>query len=116
MGETVRDLRQMLELGDSAGWQPPIVSTVASTGEGVVELWDAVAAHRRHLTESGALLELRRTRLVREVRDEVVNTVRRRVRRRMDEATWQRTIDEVVARQTDPWTAARQIADLAAPG
>ncbi len=55
-------------------------------------------------------------RLVQEVRAEVVNTVRRRVRRRMDDAAWQRTIDRVESREIDPWTAARQIADLAAPG
>jgi hypothetical protein len=34
----------------------------------------------------------------------------------MDGATWQRTIDRVESREIDPWTAARQIADLATPG
>jgi LAO/AO transport system kinase len=116
VGETVRDLRQMLELGDTGAWRPPIIPTVAESGEGVDELWVAVGAHRRHLVESGELAELRRARLVEEVRAEVVNTVRRRVRRRMDDATWQRTIDLVESREIDPWTAARRIADLAAPG
>ncbi len=111
--ETVRDLRQMLELGGGQGWQPPILPTVAETGDGVAELWKAIAAHRRHLMESGELQAVRRARLVEQVRAEVVNTMRRRVRRRMDDDTWQRTIDRVAARQVDPWTAAREIIDLA---
>ena len=54
--ETARDLRQMLELSGDLEWRPPIVETVASAGEGVVELWAAIAAHREHLENSGALV------------------------------------------------------------
>ena len=38
--ETRRDLELMLDLTDLGDWRPPIVETVASTGEGVDELWD----------------------------------------------------------------------------
>jgi len=113
--ETVRDLRQMLELGGAHGWQPPIVPTVAESGEGVADLWNAIAAHRRHLLEDGELQALRRDRLVQEVRAEVINTVRRRVRGGIDDKTWHRIIDRVVAREVDPWTAAREITDMARP-
>ena len=34
-------------------WRPPIVETVASTGEGVDDVWDEVARHRDHLGSSG---------------------------------------------------------------
>jgi LAO/AO transport system kinase len=57
--ETARDLRLMLQLSGTLDWTPPIVKTVASTGEGVAELWDAIAAHRAHLERSG-VLEVRR--------------------------------------------------------
>ena len=57
--ETARDLRLMLQLSGSLEWTPPIVKTVASTGEGVGELWDAVSSHRKHL-EQGGRLERRR--------------------------------------------------------
>ena len=43
----------------SPEWRPPIVSTVATDGTGVADLWQAVVDHRRHATESG-LLERRR--------------------------------------------------------
>ncbi len=114
VSETVRDLRQMLELGGERDWWPPIVPAVAQSGEGVDEIWGAVGEHRRHLMDSGRLADRRRERLVEEMRAEVFNTVRRRARRHLDDETWHRLIDEVVARRLDPWTAARQIADLAA--
>ena len=62
--ETARDLRNMLELSGSLEWTPPIVETVASTGDGITGLWDAIASHREHLENLGEL-ERRRTRSVR---------------------------------------------------
>ena len=53
--ETARDLRLMLQLSGTLEWTPPIVETVASTGEGVAELWDAIASHREHLEHRGEL-------------------------------------------------------------
>jgi len=57
--ETSRDLRLMLQLSGTLDWTPPIVRTVASAGEGIAELWDAIASHRKHL-ESRGQLEVRR--------------------------------------------------------
>ena len=48
-----RDLRQMLDLSAPGRGGPPIVETVATTGEGVDGLWSAVARHRAHLLGSG---------------------------------------------------------------
>ncbi|MGD8415029.1 MAG: methylmalonyl Co-A mutase-associated GTPase MeaB [Candidatus Latescibacterota bacterium] len=54
------DLRATLEFRyGGAGWSPPVVQTVANTGDGVDELAEAVAGHRAHL-ESGTGLEDRR--------------------------------------------------------
>ena len=53
--ETARDLRNMLELSGTLEWTPPIISTVASSGDGVPELWDAIASHREYLEQSGEL-------------------------------------------------------------
>jgi len=63
--ETARDLRNMLELSGTLDWTPPIVQTVASTGDGVPELWDAIASHREHLERRGTL-EARRAERARE--------------------------------------------------
>jgi LAO/AO transport system kinase len=64
----VRDLVAMLDLGPAPAWTPPIVETVATTGDGVDRLWDAVVAHRDHLATSGLLETRRRERRHDEVR------------------------------------------------
>ena len=53
--ETRRDLEQMLDLSDLPhdAWRPTIVTTVANTGEGVPELWDAVLEHREYAEVQG---------------------------------------------------------------
>ena len=66
--EARRDLEQMLDLSSLGAWRPPIVDTVASTGEGLVELWDQVARHRAYLRQSGLLERRRADRMAHELR------------------------------------------------
>jgi LAO/AO transport system kinase len=70
--ETRRDLELMLDLTDLGPWRPPIVETVASTGEGVEGLWAAIGQHRDHQIEHGTLDRQRRERLEREFRQILV--------------------------------------------
>ena len=53
--ETRRDLELMLDLTELGPWRPPIVETVASTGDGTEELWDTIGHHRAHQIEHGTL-------------------------------------------------------------
>ena len=54
--QVVRDLRSVLSLADKSDrWRPPIVKTVAQTGEGVDDLIEAIASHRERLTSTGEL-------------------------------------------------------------
>ncbi len=64
--ETRRDLVHMLQLSTSLDWVPPIVETVASTGDGIHELWAAIGSHRAHLEAHGGLERRRLARLVQE--------------------------------------------------
>jgi LAO/AO transport system kinase len=52
---TVESLCAMLELGgaESGGWRPPVLKTIARTGEGVEALADAIRRHHEYLKESG---------------------------------------------------------------
>ena len=55
---TVRELRAMVSLGrreaaEPGSWRPPIVTTVATAGEGLSELLAAVAAHQEWLDADG---------------------------------------------------------------
>ena len=51
----VSEVRSILALDTESDWDPPIVLTEALRGEGIEELWDRLAAHRRFLEDSGTL-------------------------------------------------------------
>lgn len=73
--EAARDLRLMLQLSRDLQWTPPIVETVATTGDGVAELWDAITSHRHYLEQGGHLASRRAKR----AKEETVRIARRRL-------------------------------------
>ncbi len=67
---TERALRAMLELANPGrkpeqelGWQPLVLRTVASTGQGVPELAETILRHGQYLQQAGAWRERERQRL-----------------------------------------------------
>lgn len=111
VAETRRDLEQMLEMSDLPpdAWRPPIVATVASTGEGVGELWEAVLAHRAYAEQSGQLAARRAFRSSEELREIVVVRLRERAREICTGQRWDELSDAVAARRIDPWSAADEM-------
>jgi LAO/AO transport system kinase len=104
----------MLDLSELGDWRPPIVATVASRNEGMTELWDAVLSHRSHL-EAGSELERRREqRLARELDEIVVRTLQQRARDLLTGTTYEKLYADVLARRTDPWSAAEKLLDALA--
>jgi LAO/AO transport system kinase len=108
---TARDLRHMLSLGDrtEGSWVPPIVTTVASRGEGVAEVVDALERHDAWLRSSGRLDARRRERAADEVEAIAVTSLRER----MGDLRGGRLLDtlagRVVAGEIDPYAAADQL-------
>ena len=109
--ETRRDLEQMLDLSDLPhdAWCPTIVTTVANTGEGVPELWDAVLEHREYAESSGLLEERRRFRSSEELREIVANRLRERAREICTGDRWDEVTGEVTEQRLDPWSAADEM-------
>ena len=107
----VRDLEQMLDLGAARAWRPPVLATIATTGEGIEPVWEAVQDHRRHLESTGTLVEQRSARLRQELRRAVVAELLRRAEGAAGEDRLVALGAEVAARRLDPWTAARQLLD-----
>jgi GTPase len=102
---TVSDLSSMLDLSPSTRWKPPIVRTVATTGEGVDELWQQIKAHRKSLESNGAITARRRERLAAELRALVAEEL---LARTGDVASGERfdaLVDAVASRTTDPYSA-----------
>ncbi|HEU4356227.1 MAG TPA: methylmalonyl Co-A mutase-associated GTPase MeaB [Actinomycetota bacterium] len=110
----VRDLQQMLRLGPETAWTPPVLKTAAADGTGVVDLWDAIAAHRAHIERTGALAEGRRARLLRELEDLTVEGLRGRVRSMLEDDA--ALAAALVERRTDPYRAAWLLVERAAAG
>ena len=104
--DTERDIRQMLELGGSRDWDPPVVRTVATTGEGVADLWRAIAAHRFFLQTSGGLAERRHARLRDEVRAIALARLAAGVDERCAAPEFDAVMARVDAREVDPYAAA----------
>jgi LAO/AO transport system kinase len=103
-----RELRSMLGLADrpEGAWRPEIVKTVASSGEGIDEVVAAIDRHREHLRSSGEL----NARRLRRARDEIeaiaVTALRERWRDVHENTALDELASEVVAGDTDPYSAA----------
>ena len=90
-------------------WRPPIVATVASTGEGTAELWAELARHPAHLEATGALADRRAARLAAELERVVAARLAERVAGLVDEPAYRELRAEVIDRRLDPWSAADRI-------
>ncbi|MBS1837118.1 MAG: methylmalonyl Co-A mutase-associated GTPase MeaB [Actinobacteria bacterium] len=108
-GETRRDLEAMLTYGSRQDHAPVIVETVATTGAGVADLWDALLAHREHLVDSGELRRRRAARTERELRDVVAARLTERAAALCDGAAWDAARNDVLAGRLDPWAAADRL-------
>ena len=107
--DTTRDLEQMLDLSSLGDWRPPIVETVASTGEGVDALWAEIERHRRHLEDHGDIERLRHQRLEREFRLVLAGRIEREIDVLCSDGAFAGLAQAVVERRLDPYDAAEQL-------
>lgn len=124
--DTRRDLELMLDLSHvtgldrdpatNPGRRPPIVMTVATAGEGVADLVDALADHRDALA-AGDRWSARRARRARfELAVRVSAGTDRRLRGLLDDPEGRALVDDVATGRRDPVSAARELGSrLAAP-
>ncbi|MEU8133088.1 methylmalonyl Co-A mutase-associated GTPase MeaB [Streptodolium elevatio] len=109
---TARELNHMLSLGpsrDPDSWRPPILKTVASRGEGLDEVVEALEKHRAWMAANGTL-DVRRQR---RVRAEVEAIALAALRDRMAGPTGGRRADALAGRvadgSLDPYAAADEL-------
>jgi LAO/AO transport system kinase len=109
---TARELNHMLAMGErrSPGdWRPPIVKTVASRGEGVDEVVEALEKHRAWLVSTGELAERRHRRVCEEVEAIAVTALRERMGDLHGDQRLDTLADRVLAGETDPYSAADEL-------
>jgi len=109
--DTRRDLEHMLDLSALDGWRPPIVETVATTGQGLGDLAGVVAGHRRHLEAEGRLAARRAERSAVELRRIVAERIDQRAGRLCAGPDFDALQEQVMARTLDPWAAADRLLD-----
>ena len=108
--ETRRDLEAMLDMSMTMGeWRPPIVSCVASTGDGVEELWAKVRDHRSYLESSGELQRRRERRLLDELHGVLVSRIEHDLRTAESGEKWDRITSDLLKRELDPYQAAEEL-------
>lgn len=111
--ELTRDLRSIRSLGlmaggESGGWDQPVIRTSAYTGEGIGNLVEAIASHRRWLQETGED-EVRRTNIIAaEISVRVQSGLLARLSLENDERM-QSLIKQVLAREITSHRAAEEL-------
>ncbi|MFI6985840.1 methylmalonyl Co-A mutase-associated GTPase MeaB [Embleya sp. NPDC050154] len=109
---TARELGHMLSLGEARGpgdWRPPIVKTVASRGEGVDEVVEALEKHRAWMEASGELTRRRRRRVADEVEAIAVTALRSRIGDLRDGLRLDALAARVLSGDLDPYAAADEL-------
>ncbi|MDQ6748393.1 MAG: methylmalonyl Co-A mutase-associated GTPase MeaB, partial [Candidatus Dormibacteraeota bacterium] len=91
-------------------WLPPILKAVATRGEGVEEVLDAIEAHRQHVIDSGRLEQKRRSQLREEVLDLVAERARRRAWRELAAGgDFSRQLQTAPLKEIDPFEMAKDL-------
>ena len=102
----VRDLEMVLSLVESRDWDPPILKTVASRGEGIAELLAEIQRHQEWLHTSGGLAARRRSKL----RLRVENLLKERVLVAVDRLVdLQSELDRAFDANEDPYQVTQRL-------
>lgn len=110
---TVRDLQIMLEMNAKGGdgWRPPVIKTVASKGEGIDKLMEALVAHRRHLEATHSLERFNRERIRREFRNALRNRLLEAAENMIaTEGGIEALVDRIARGEADPFSLAEAVA------
>ncbi|HET6782182.1 MAG TPA: methylmalonyl Co-A mutase-associated GTPase MeaB [bacterium] len=107
---TLTEIKMMLGLRPHSIWHPPVLKAVATAGDGIPAVLDAIDTHRRHLEERGLLEEKRHRRRT----AEILRAVETRMKdRAIDAAMRSGRLDELAkkvhAGELDPYSAADEL-------
>ena len=113
---TIAELRNMLSLVPAGDWELPILPTVARDGTGIAELVDAFDAHREWLADSGELAKRERRSAAARVAAVAQDLLLEELGSPSSGDAFERAVDDVQHRRTDPRTAGRNLIRVVAEG
>jgi LAO/AO transport system kinase len=102
------ELQAALNLDEGQqSWEPPILKTIASSGEGVEELAAAIQAHHTHLVKTGEIKQNLERRCSAQLETIVEQSFMRKLFVQTEEREYfLELVRKVTARKMDPYTAA----------
>ena len=109
---TVRELTTMLEMNNvkESAWKPRVIKTEANRGTGIEELVDEFEAHRSYLFNSRAIDHFLADKYARTFMDMLKDRLFSEVFRPLQaNGTFERIVEDMVARRVDPYTAVEEI-------
>lgn len=96
-------------VADQPIWSPPILRTIATDGTGIQELAEAVQRHRRFLEETGGWQRREKVRMQSEFDAILQTALVDRWHAQAPDQLYQRTLNQIVAREISPWQAVQAI-------
>jgi len=111
---TVQQLTEMLHYGDRRdaedGWEPPVIETVANSGEGVEAFTSAIDEHLSYLDESGQRDEKKRSRYEAEIRTLLRADANELLAAELTaRGGIDQFVDDVFTRGSDPYTVVEEV-------
>lgn len=105
----VIELQNMLDLGSHDGWRPPVISTVATTSQGVSELITAIEDHLTFLKKANLLSEKRLARQKEAVLQRLTERIRRDITELWASEHGNQAWQDLAAKIVDPYTLEEQL-------
>ena len=102
--------RSVAHAGENrAIWQSPVLQTIALDSTGVLQVLEAIAAHRDYLHSSGLWSCRERARFEMELRNVLQQELLDRLMARVEDGQLWAWVDRIVARGADVGTAAQSL-------
>lgn len=111
-----KELRTLIGLTESTGWDPTVSRTIATTGEGIIPLVSELDRHWQYLQRSGELSK-RRSRFLEEyLRESAMERIANEVLiSEVFNAKLRQAIEEIMNKTLDPTTGVDKLVETALP-
>jgi len=103
-----KELRMMLSLGEKKSWESPIVTTTATSGEGLKLLWEKINEHKKYLGNNKRK-KMRLRRIHYELENQVSQKLFTKKMVQIGDNEIQKMAEKILEREIDPLTAVEKI-------